>query len=744
MKKWYRWMVYPFLGLILALVLLDGVVALVSRSAWFNKQVDRAMENTLTREFALSRIGANLSGIFIEDLQIAEKEGFEKGKFAQIKRAQLRISLLHLLHGHVKIKGLVMSGVQVNLLKRADGTTNWDDWLGAPASAETKQDAASPLNLTAGWVRIENLSVSFEDQQAPRTLKISEVDLELSKFSFQDEFSLSLWANFLHHENNIERKIPILLHAKVHLNQFDWAGAYATVQMLKARYEKSSLVLEGTVRNFTSPQADLKLTAHKLSADLWEDITSLPAFNLEKATGVFKFAVDTPKQTLTVQKATVQAPGLDVNAHGSMSYAKPLKYTFDATGQVVLGEAGRWFTALADLYRLVGTVKTQATLTQDKISGKIALEDVGGFVAQVGQVSNITGELSGWEAMDFKTGQARTELTGKFEARPFTISAQGNQTPQKIKAQLKAYAKEILWNMPPNTTQKTEDATPQTGKTAWPLPPMDLKMDIAVDKLDVPYFYGTHIALNTDLQDFSPDLKQTQGQIHLRTEAGKIQDIYKLTNANPLTKVLFMSLNVTGKVFNSLNVFGVLKSLGGGITSMVSGDDSSAQAEVKTQTILGPDGEPLEVPVVQTAQQISGEMDYDKFDTLVNFKDGTATVKEGTFVSTMMSMRLDGTTDFNTGVVDLTVHAAPGRHEVDGMMPLTLKIGGTIDEPKGNMQLIGSVASLVTQSVTNNVVSRQVTKGLKGFFGLFKKDKKPAAAEESEEAPEEEPAVSAE
>ncbi len=731
MKKWSRWVVYPFVGLIVGIVLLDGIVALISRSAWFNKQVDRAMENTLTREFALSRMGANLSGIFIEDLQIAEKEGFERGKFAQIKRAQLRISLLHLLHGHVKIKGLVMSGVQVNLLKRADGTTNWDDWLSAPASEETQpKSAASPLNLTAGWVRLEDLSVSFVDQQAPRTLEISEVNLELSKFSFREEFSISLWANFLHQENHMVRKIPILLHAKVHLNQFDWAGAYATVQMLKARYEKSSLVLEGTVHNFTSPQADLKLTAHNLSADLWKDITSLPAFNLEKATGIFKFAVDTPKQTLVVKKATVQAPGLEIDAHGNMSYAKSLKYTFDTTGHVVLGEAGRWFTALADMYRLVGTVKTQATLTQDKISGKIALEDVGGYVAQVGQVSNITGEVSGWEAMDFKTGQARAELTGKFEASPFDISAQAHQTPQKIKAQLKASAKEILWNMPENTTQKTDDAPAQSGKTAWPLPPMDLKMDIAVDKLDVPYFYGTHMALNTDLQGFSPDLKQTQGQIHLRTEAGKIQDIYKLTNANPLTKVLFMSLNVTGKVFNSLNVFGVLKSLGGGITSMVSGDNSAAPAEVKTQTILGPDGEPLEVPVVQTAQQISGEMDYDKFDTLVNFKDGTATVKEGTFVSTMMSMRLDGTTDFNTGIVDLTVHAAPGRHEVDGMMPLTLKIGGTIEEPKGNMQLIGSVASLVTQSVTNNVVSRQVTKGLKGLFGLFKKDKQPAPAEE--------------
>ena len=44
----------------------------------------------------------------------------------------------------------------------------------------------------------------------------------------------------------------------------------------------------------------------------------------------------------------------------------------------------------------------------------------------------------------------------------------------------------------------------------------------------------------------------------------------------------------------------------------------------------------------------------------------------------MMSFNLSGTTNFKTEKVNMTVHAAPGKHETDGVMPLTLKIGGTV------------------------------------------------------------------
>ena len=86
----------------------------------------------------------------------------------------------------------------------------------------------------------------------------------------------------------------------------------------------------------------------------------------------------------------------------------------------------------------------------------------------------------------------------------------------------------------------------------------------------------------------------------------------------------------------------------------------------------------------------------------------------------------------------MTVKAAPGKHETDGIMPLTLKIGGTVSEPKGSMSVMRSVTSLVTQGVANNFASRAVKKTVSVFLGLFKK-KTPAAPEQAPEVEQSEP-----
>ena len=724
MKKRARWIVYGILGLALGALLVDQGLYLLSRTRWFNERVDNVLESAIGRELQLGHMGANLRGIFVEDVKIAEAGGLSEGIFAQIGRLRIRFSLLHLLRGHFKIRGIVLSDTHIKLVVHADGTTNWQDWVSSSQTEEENDAGAEPVSLpvTARKLRIENLQLSYINQQTARTLEAQGLNLEVKNFSFQHEFSLSLWGNFYHKEPKFERVIPIVFQGKVNLNQLDLSGAYVYVQKLKAMYQKSSVALQGKVLDLVSPQLDIQLLVHNLSSDLFKGVSALPAFDVKEITGRVQAALDTQKQNFTLTYAFLKAPGFDISAKGKMDYKGKPRYEFSGESTGIFGEMGRWFTALAEPYRLVGTTKLTYTLTQDKITAQFDLQDMGANLPQAGQLSNVTGKLSGWESTDFKTGRIETELTGKFEGNPLTLSLQEEQTPQKIVAQLKAFAKEFAWHA--SASDATADASQkkEASATSWPLPPIDLKADVDVEELDVPYFYGTKVALDVDVKELTPYLQQTQGIFHLRTEDGKIQDVYKLTNANALTKVLFMSLNLTGKVFNSLNVLGVLKSLGGGLVSAMSGGKEDKQsAEIKTQTILGPDGEPLEVPVEQTEQKLEGEMAYDKFDTLVNFKDGVAAIKEGTFVSTMMSLRLDGTTDFNTGKVDLTVHAAPGRHEVDGMLPLTLKIGGTVENPEGNMQFLGSVASLVTQSVTNNVVSRNVKKGVKGLFGLFKK-----------------------
>lgn len=739
MKKWLKCAGKALIIIVLLLGVLETGLHILSRTQWFDTQLENALKNALGRDVEVGRKGINLRGVFVEDIKIAEQGGFEQGTFIEAERLRVRFSLLHLLHAHAKVNLIALSNATLRLATYQDGANSWDD-LTAQEAAQTEEktkDNSFPFNLTAQHVRLENLHLLYLDGQSSRAFDIKGFTLNIKNFSLQHEFPLTAVAAFYHKENTFERQIPITLKATVNLAGLDLPKAYIHIQALKAFYKNSSITLSGTVENFVSPQADVKIKLRRISSALFEGAADLPAFDLPQADLQLKVASNLETQTLTLHHLGLQAPGVDVTAKGGLVYKDSLQYNATAALKVVFGEAGRWFTALAEPYQLIGTLQSELNATHNNVSAQITLSEVGAQIPQAGRLANVNGQIIAQESTDFKTGQADIKLEGKLNANSFKIGFIARQTAEKIKAVLDAYAKELqVISVAKAQEQTPADATLQTApqKSTWPLPPIELKANIQLDQVDVPYFMGKEVLFTSDVDGLTPDLNQAHGTLRLTTGEGKIQDIYKLTNANPITKVLFLSLNVTGKVFNSLNVLGVLNSLGSGVVSAVTGGEKEAVKAVKTQTILGPDGEPLEVVVEETDKDVSGEMEYDKFDTEVNFVRGLATIKEGMFVSPMMSFRLDGTADFNSGDLDMTVHAAPGRHEVDGMMPLSLKISGTVDDPQGSMQVLGSVTSLVTQTVTNNVVLRNVTQGVKSIFGLFKKKEDTPAPEQTQPA----------
>ena len=730
MKKWLKRIVKLFVIVVLLLILLDLGVHLLARTQWFDTRVEKALTGALGREVELGPMHANLSGLIIEGISIAEQGGFKNGTFVQAGQLRVRFSLIHLLHGHLLVNGLTLSQVNIQLTVHPDGTPNWADLTASSASAQSAPStspSAPAVDITAHHVRLEDLHLTYMDKQTQRTLDISSLTLNVKHFNFTREFPVQLVAKFLHQEPAFTRNLLLTLKARVNLAALDWPHTYAQIESLKAYYQKSSVVLSGRLTNLTSPRADLKMTVHHLSADMLPHLPQGLVFDLPRADASVQAALDNAQQTLTLERLTLQAPGVDMQAQGRLNYGSSLTYDAAMQANFVLGEMGRWLTSLAEPYRFVGEIRSTVSATQQQARAQVNFEEIGALIPNAGRVANVNGQVTMTENMDFKAGNADVNVAGKLNASPFKLSFQAQQTPQKITAALDVYAKEVILPALQQTAPEQAPAVAAEAATpsAWPLPPVDLTAKVQLEQLDVPYFLGKDILFTSNVAGLTPNLDQAHGTLRLTTGAGTIQDIYKLTDANPLTKVLFLSLNVTGKVFNSLNVLGVLNSIGSGVVSVVSGGEDEEEKPVKTQTILGPDGEPLEVVVEETTKEVSGEMQYDKFDTEVNFTHGLATIEEGTFVSPMMSFRLDGTADFNSGALDMMVHAAPGRHEVDGMMPLSLKIGGTVEEPQGDMQLLGSVTSLVTQSVTNNVVSRNVTKGIKGIFGLFKKKEKP-------------------
>ncbi len=742
-KLLLRIIVWGSVGFLALIIYLEGMLAYVSRTEWFKTRVTSLLESAVGRDIDLTDMGANLRGVYVNDLRIAEQGGFENGTFAELDHLRIHLSWWHLLHGHARVDSIILSNVTVRLTVQEDGTPSWADLTAqdSPEQNSSADDNLLPfgLDVTAQRVRLEQLHVQYIDKAQGNTAEIDGVTIDVRDFSLQEPFDVQIFGHVVDQTSNVQVEIPVTLQAVVQLHDLDLEKAEVEISKLAASYQGTTATLSGSVSNWLHPQALLELVVRNVSQRTFAAWIDMPKMQLDTLRATAKLALNLDKQSLTLHHLKLTVPGVEIAGKGGYLYAAAQPtYAFSVQVDGALGELGRWLPWVADPYRLVGTVQADIQATQQQLNAQLKVDEVGVLVPYAGRFSNITGQLSGWEAMSFTNGQWKTNLDGKFQGSPLSLKLDATQTPKKIEAILKAYAKELAWQQPVSTENSAPGAADvpaqtQGSSTPWPYPPLDLKADVQIDQLQAPYFYGTQLKFTSDIAGLTPNLKQAHGVLRLTTQNGKIQDLYKLTNANPLTKVLFISLNITGKVFNSLNVWGVLKKIGGGVSNVVSRrskkDGSSVPAAVKTQTILGPDGEPLEVEVEEAPEVGGGEMVYDKFDTQVDFVNGTATVKKGTFVSPMMSFRLDGTTNFNSGVVDFSVHAAPGRHEVNGMLPLSLKIGGTVDDPTGNMQLLGSVTSLLKQSVTNNVVSRNVTKGVKGLFGLFKKDAKPTPQE---------------
>ena len=121
-------------------------------------------------------------------------------------------------------------------------------------------------------------------------------------------------------------------------------------------------------------------------------------------------------------------------------------------------------------------------------------------------------------------------------------------------------------------------------------------------------------------------------------------------------------------------------------------------------------------------KKIDGKIDFLSFITSINFENGKGTFDKCSFVSNLLSFKVTGEMNFKDDLLKMTVNAAPGRHEDDGIMPLTMKIGGTMEEPSGSLSLLGSVTTLVGDALMKNVVSSSLKSGFTKLLGLKKHD----------------------
>ena len=715
------------LGLLVGMA--DVGLHLLSSREWARRKITEKLAQVTGREVRLERVVFNLRGAVVEKFSIAKPGGFAEGELFHIGHARVKVSLWHLLHGEVHIRAMGIEGLSLHIVRDEQGKLNTEFYPEEPTvSAQSSADV--PLDIAVEELAARKIEITYLDKQTQLQAALKDAEISLRNFSWDNPFDVQARTTLRYQQNEKTFSAKLSLSASAYLAELDLPKAYTDISSFLLRAGSMRAMLAGRVENFENPTFDLKLDGRKIShQDLAPFVAENLPLDIARLSVSAQGSVSPADGKLQLAQGAVSAPGIETTLKGTANWKRE-KYDITARLQAQLNELAQAFLFLGP-YAPEGNLVAQGTITSE-ISAHAELVDGGFQIPQAGKFTELQAALDVTENIDFVKGHGTLGAHGKLNGEDFKTDFSFSQTAKEMVAKLNASAEKLI--LPPakkgnapadQPTQEQPPVPAEKEKTVWQWPPITAQADVKIGALDAPYLNGKDFDFQLDMSGITPRLDSAHGTLALAVHKGQITDLYHLTDSNALMKVLFMSLNVVGKVFNSLDVLSVL----GGLASGGQGDKS---AEV-IKMIPNEAGEMVAVRVPASSRKVDGHLAYDKFLTNVQFEHGVATVKKWSFVSDMMSFNLSGTTDFKTEKIDMTVHAAPGKHETDGVMPLTLRIGGTISEPDGNMSMAGSMASLVTQSVTNNFASRAVKKSLGGLWGLFKKKERPAVIESAEE-----------
>lgn len=757
LKKISKWGFYILGGLLLAAALADTGLRWASSSRRVKNYLVQKVSAALKRDVRLKQVRASLFGVRVSGLEVAEQGGFQQGTFLSVDKAGVRFSLIHLLHGHLKLRTVFLHGGAIRITRGADGKFNFADLSSSSVPSDQKEPHADPFlpRITLGLLDIEQLDVFYIDAAQNRSLAVQQFMLRARRLMFTEPFRVISKAHVRWVEGDFPLESTLAFNARLNLADLDLEKAALDITNLIVRYRSTPAVLTGQIKNFTNPSARLALEISRLSNDTLAELAPdtpeflIPALRVDVAARAH--LADSRAQ---ISRLHLQLPGGELNATAKAAFKERADYQAEGDFAFNLDELAALSPILASTYGVTGQITGAFQAAADNWNAKLSVQQVGATLPAAGRldglstqitaeglktlaVKDLSGTLNGAHFDGYLTAvnrplyvDARLELNMEKFILPPQAEPAPEQTQEETPAAEAVPAATQMQEKSAGTEQAALSLAPQ-GPQAAPaqeqtapqgpqeqtapaqtvlaqtapqaahkakFPPVHLRAQIKSGPVSVPYFYAKSVAIHTRLTGITAELDKADGTVDMQIGEGEIQDIYKLTQANSVTKAMFLSLSVVSRVINSLNVVDLLSKLMPG--------DKEQMPEKKTD----------------------GKLAFESFSGALKFNKGVMEMTKGSFVSDFMSLKISGTTNFRNGVLDMQVNAAPGKHYDTGIMPITLKIGGTVDEPKGSLSMLGSAAALVTQAVGNNFASNAVKKGVGGFFGLFKK-KQDAPAE---------------
>jgi len=283
-------------------------------------------------------------GARLGEVELENATGFGDKRFARMAEVDVRIQLLPLLRGEIKIGHLTLRGLRLNLQRNKGGLGNWEDLLpqttegatlsnkstapvkSSPSTPSTQapptSSAAALAALSIEGISILNASLHWDDQQAQQNFQIEKLDVEIGRVSLREAIPLEISFNF----NSREPAAFAHIEIKTEL-QLDLAKQFLTLDPFSSnidyRLPKSTnmAAVKGAATLSSLLLLDLKKQRYTLKQLAIQNKTAsslLPTGNIDARIESKKIRLDLSKQSLKTDFLLIQAYGLELQSRLSI------------------------------------------------------------------------------------------------------------------------------------------------------------------------------------------------------------------------------------------------------------------------------------------------------------------------------------------------------------------------------------------------------------------------------------------
>jgi len=166
-------------------LLLCLAVAMLFDANSFRDRISAQVAQNTHRQLGIGDIHLGIFptlGARIKNVSLSNAPGFGAEPMAQVGEAQVGMRILPLLlHRRIEISKITLKDLRLNLLKQADGRSNWEGLSNpqqqpqnpGPSTAAPQQQGSGVRFGEIGGIDIDNANISYVDQQAKKSFALS-------------------------------------------------------------------------------------------------------------------------------------------------------------------------------------------------------------------------------------------------------------------------------------------------------------------------------------------------------------------------------------------------------------------------------------------------------------------------------------------------------------------------------------------------------------------------------------------